>query len=367
MSKDKKIIVLMSGGIDSSFAALYLKKQGFNIVGVTFLQYDKEFQKDDIERAKKVAKEIGISHFVFDIREKFKEKIIEPFLRDYKRGITPNPCPFCNKEIKFNLLFKEAKKINAEIIATGHYVRKKEIISNSTPASKKFAIFRAKDREKDQSYFLWQLSQKELKKIIFPLGDFLKKEVLKEIENSPLNKFFKAEKKKNKYKESQDICFVKKIGIKSFLKEKIGEKTGPIFDKNGRKIGEHRGIYFFTIGQRTGLRINAQNPSQEPFYVIKIDAKKNALIVGKEEDLYKSRLQANNVNWILGEPPEIFPFEVSAKIRYRHPPQKAKVYFFDKKRKTCKVKFKTPQRAITPGQHIVFYKRDLLLGGGIIE
>lgn len=369
MVQNKKIAVLMSGGIDSSFVALYLKKQGFDIVGITFLQYSREFQKNDIERAKKVANKIGIPHFVFDIRDYFKEKIIDPFLNDYKKGITPNPCSFCNKEIKFGIFFKKAREIGADLIATGHYARKKEINIQNEKGKlvKLFAIFRAKDKEKDQSYFLWQLSQKELKKVIFPLGDFFKKEVIKEIEFSPLKNVFRRDKKEIGYKESQDICFVKNIGIKSFLRESIGEKRGVIFDKNRNKIGGHPGVHFFTIGQRAGLKISATKPNQEPLYVIKIDVSKNALIIGKEEELYKTNLTACKVNWILDKIPGFLPFEVSAKIRYRHSPQRAKIYFYNKRKKICKVKFIIPQRAVTPGQHIVFYKRDMLLGGGVIE
>lgn len=358
MTKIKgKIAVLMSGGIDSSFSAYHLRKQGYDVFGVTFINFNKKLQERDTNRAKKIAREIEIPHFVFDIRKEFKERIINRFIEDYKKGITPNPCPFCNREIKFGLILEKTIKLGAKYIATGHYVRKKEINKGK---QKEFLLFKAKDKNKDQSYFLWQLTQKELKNILFPLGDFTKKEVFNEIKKSKIGKFF-GEKD---YHESQDICFLNKKSLKEFLEQKIGKKPGPILDKRGKKIGEHKGIYFFTIGQRTGLRISAKSPNQEPFYVIKINKEKNALIVGKEDDLYQKHLFVKNINWLIS--PSSVLSDFSVKIRYLHKPARARITMYDKKKRQAGLEFKIPQRAITPGQHAVFYKRDMLLGGGVI-
>jgi tRNA-specific 2-thiouridylase len=349
-----KIAVLMSGGVDSSFAAFYLKKQGFDIFGITFLQLGEKLQKEELKRVKNVAKEISIPHFVVKKKSVFEKEIIREFCESFKRGETPNPCPLCNKKIKFGVVLKEAEKLGSGKIATGHYVRlKKENLS--------YNLYRAKDKSKDQSYFLWQLSQSQLKKVIFPLGDFTKKEVLKEINESPLSKFFKKKGIEDRHVESQDVCFLESQRIDKFLKKKLGEKKGLILDRDKNKMGEHPGIHFFTIGQRSGLKIGAKKPRQKPFYVTEIDKKKNSIIVGHEDDLYKKELVAQKINWISKKAPKL----ISAKIRYQHKPASATISCF--KNKTCHIKFKTPQRAITPGQHIVFHKKDLLLGGGVIK
>ncbi len=362
-----KIAVLMSGGIDSSFVAFYLKKQGFDVIGITFLHFNKELQKKDTKRVKKIAKELKIPHFLWDIREDFRKKVINPFLQDYKRGLTPNPCPFCNKKIKFDAVFKKVKILGIEKIATGHYVRlissaNSEIFTNKRVNLNQicYSLMRPKDKSKDQSYFLWQLTQKELKKLIFPLGDFKKEEIFRKIKNSRLKKYFKE----SNYRESQDICFLRKSGLEKFLEKGIGKKRGIVLNKNGKKLGVHNGSHFFTIGQRSGIKIGAQSPDQKPLYVIEKRAKDNTLIVGEEKDLYKKELFSEKLNWISGKEPQ-YPLLVDAQIRYRAKPAPATIskISFNK----YKVKFKTPQRAITPGQHIVFYKKDTLLGGGIIK
>jgi tRNA-specific 2-thiouridylase len=359
MKKNKKVGVLMSGGIDSSFAALYLKEKGFDVFGITFLQIGKKAQKKEIERVKKIAKELKINYFLFDIKKTFKEKIIDPFVFGYQRGITPSPCPFCNKEIKFNFLLKKARKAGADYIATGHYVRRKEITADNLRLTT-YELLRAKDKKKDQSYFLWQLTQKELRYTLFPLGDFKKAEVFNKVKKSKIGKFFKEKD----YNESQDICFLKNTDSKKFLREKVKKRVGPILDKNGKKIGEHEGICFFTIGQRSGIKIGAKSPNQKPLYVIDIKAEKNAIVVGEEKDLYKKELFAKNINWISGKAPKL-PINVKAKIRSRAKLAFATIKKYSKN--TLKIEFKKPQRAITPGQHIVFYQKDILLGGGVIE
>lgn len=356
-----KIAVLMSGGIDSTFAALYLKKKGFDIFGITFLHIGKTKQKEEIDKVKKIAKELSIPHYVFKIRNIFEKEIISDFCETYKKGETPNPCSFCNKKIKFGVILKKAENYGAKKIATGHYVCLREEITHSP----KFQILKAKDKQKDQSYFLWQLTQKELKKTIFPLGSFIKRDVFKEIKNSNLSKFFKRESNKERgYSESQGICFLEEKKLSDFLKEKLKKNPGPILNKDGKVLGKHEGVYFFTIGQRNKIKIGATSPSQRPLYVTKIDKKKNAIFVGHEENLYGKNLIAEDINWVLGKPPNLST-KIQAQIRYGHRPIPAIIKKFSKN-KIC-IEFKKPQRAITIGQSVVFYKRDLLLGGGVIK
>ena len=344
----------MSGGIDSSFAAFYLKEIGYDVIGLTFLQLGEKDQREELLRVKKVAKILSIPHFTFDIKNTFEKEIIKPFLRSFSGGETPNPCPFCNKKIKFGFLWKEAKRLGAEKIAAGHYVRLRR--ENSV-----YQLLKAKDENKDQSYFLWRLTQKELSKIIFPLGESTKEEVLQKIKKSPLKNFFQEKKS---YKESNDICFLKDRKLSEFLKEELKEALGPILNLKGEEIGKHQGMQFFTIGQRTGIKIGAKSPKQKPFYVVKILKDKNAIVAGGEKDLYKKELSVKNVNWISGKEP-ILPMRVKAKIRYRHKPAFATIIHHTSS-KIYNLIFDTSQRAITPGQHAVFYKKNLLLGGGMI-
>lgn len=352
-----KIAVLMSGGIDSSFAALYLKRQGFDIFGLFFLQLGEKKQKEDLKKAQKVAESLSIPLFTVNAKIIFEKEIISYFCESFKQGITPNPCPFCNKKIKFGAVLKKAQSLGAEKIATGQYVRLREENSN-------YKLYKAKDSNKDQSYFLWQLAQKELRKTIFPLGDFTKKEVRQEVKKSPIAKFFTPSEDDQNYIESQDICFLKGKNLSGFLKERFKTKIAPIINKNGDIVGKHYGVHFFTIGQRSGIKIGAKTPTQKPLYVIKIESKKNTVIVGDEEDLYKKELIAKEVNWISGEPSKL-PLTVQAQIRYRSKPASAIIKKFSKN--LYRIEFKSPQRAITPGQHVVFYKKNLLLGGGVIK
>jgi len=375
-----KVAVLMSGGIDSSFAAYLLLKQGFDVIGITFLQINNNQQKDFL-RAQKIAKTLLIPHFYFDIKGDFKKEVIAPFLENFKNGKTPNPCPFCNKKIKLGLMAKKAKELGADYIATGHYACKKQLTTNNLQPTT-YRLLKAKDKNKDQSYFLWMLSQKDLKKLILPLGDFTKDRVWQEVSRSPIKKFFQ---KSEYYKESQDICFLsslsnyaknrinkKETKLSDFLKRSLKTKPGPILDKNGKIIGDHQGIHFFTIGQRSGLHIGAKSPKQKPLYVIKIDKRKNAVIVGEEKGLYQKEILIKNFHWISGEEPQL-PLKVKAKIRARHkespaillPPEKIRAQ--SKKSKPYHLIFDKPQRALAPGQHAVFYQRNILLGGGIIS
>jgi tRNA-specific 2-thiouridylase len=364
----KKVICAMSGGLDSSVAAALLKRAGFNVIGV-FMKFWSEPEENGLigasnrccspeaeVRARKVAKILNIPFYVFDFSKEFKKRIVDYFLEGCKKGITPNPCIVCNKEIKFGLLLEKALKLGADFVATGHYARK---IQN--PKSKIQKLLAAKDKEKDQSYFLWMLNQKQLKRILFPIGDLIRKEV----EN--LAKKFKLPVLKAK--KSVEICFIQTT-INDFLKKYLKEKPGKIVDTKGKILGEHKGLWFYTIGQRKGILL-----SGGPYFVLDKNLKKNLLIVTKNErDLYKKELICKNVNWISGKEPKL-PLKVKAKIRYRTKFTKATIHstfshlckFANIKNKVYKVIFENPQRAITPGQSVVFYKGNEILGGGIIS
>ncbi|HQD89196.1 MAG TPA: tRNA 2-thiouridine(34) synthase MnmA [Candidatus Pacearchaeota archaeon] len=373
-----KIAILMSGGIDSSFASYLLLKQGFNIIGITFLQTGNSPKKDFL-RAQKIAKTLSIPHFYFNIKNDFKKEVIVPFLEDFKNGKTPNPCPICNKKIKLGLMMKKAKNLGADYIATGHYARKKQL-ATSDKQLVTYQLLKGKDKNKDQSYFLWMLSQRDLKKLILPLGGFTKEEVWQGIENSPLKKFFQ---KNEYYKESQDVCFLSspsaytkdhsKAKLSDFLKRNLKTKPGPILDKDGKIIGDHQGIHFFTIGQRSGLHIGAKSPKQNPLYVVKIDKEKNAVIVGEEKDLYQKEILIKDLH-LISEKEIQLPLRVKVKIRARHKAAAATILPLEKKftgqsknlKSNIYLIFDKPQRALAPGQHAVFYQRNILLGGGII-
>jgi len=339
----KKIFVALSGGVDSGVAAALLKKAGVDMIGVFMKLDDTPRFKEGEKKAKKVAKILKIPFLVLDLRKEFKKRIVDYFLKENKRGLTPNPCVVCNKEIKFGLLLEKALKLNADFIATGHYVR----IKNGR-------LFAAKDKNKDQSYFLWKLNQKQLKHVLFPIGDYTRKEVEKMARKFKLP--FAGVKK------SQEICFIPAT-VNDFLKQYIKPKPGQIVNNKKKVLGRHQGLYFYTIGQRKGIGF-----SGGPYYVLDKNLKNNILVVTKnEKDLCKKELIARNVNWLSGKEPKL-PLRVAAKIRYRHEYAPATII----KNLKFKIKnyygviFDKPQRAITPGQSVVFYKGQELLGGGII-
>src|SRR3989344_3788603 len=356
--KTKRVLVAMSGGVDSSVAAALLKKQGYFVIGI-FMKFwvpaggtqnntEKDAKQHKIENrccstesekmARLVAKKIGIPFYALNAEREFKKKVVDYFLLEYKKGNTPNPCVVCNKEIKFGFLIKKALSLGADYVATGHYV-----------AVKNGKLFKAADKNKDQSYFLWQLNQKQLEKVLFPLADYTKPEVRK------LAKKFKLPTAEAK--ESQEICFIQNT-TNEFLNKYLKIKPGNIIDKSGKILGRHQGMWFYTIGQRKGIGF-----SGGPYYVVRKDFKKNNLIISKsKKDLLQKELIAKNVNWTSHQK---LPLNCEVKIRYKSNSATAKIYKLGAKK--IKVIFEKPQAAVTPGQSAVFYAGRELLGGGIIE
>lgn len=342
----------MSGGVDSSVAAALLKKAGFEVTGV-FMRFwrDPALQRwnrccspEAEKRARRIALLLGIPFYVLNLEKEFKKKVVDYFLKEHKKGLTPNPCVVCNKEIKFGLLLKKALASKANYIATGHYVKneKKGI---------RYRLLRAKDKEKDQSYFLWQLNQGQLKKIIFPLGNYTKKETISLAKKLRLPV--------SGLPESQEVCFIQSK-LSDFLSRYIKQKPGKIVNDKRKTIGQHQGLIFYTIGQRKGIGLPGG-----PYFVLDKNLKQNILVVTKKEkNLDKKELKTGNINWISGQKPKL-SLRVKVKTRYRQKLAPAVIKFF--KRGILKVSFNKPQRAITPGQSVVFYHKKELLGGGIIK
>ncbi len=354
IDRDKKIIVAMSGGIDSSVTAALLKERGFSIAGA-FMRFWSRPTNDESEegfnrccspeaeeRARRIAGILKIPFYIIDLREDFKKEIVDLFLEEYRSGRTPNPCVDCNEKIKLGILLKKAGLMGFDFVATGHYVRKVE----STGI---FHLMRGIDREKDQSYFLWKLNQDQLRSLVFPLGNYTKPETVKIANkfNLPLDGV----------KESMEVCFIKD-SVKDFLSEYLGENPGDIVNEKGETVGRHSGLWFYTIGQRKGIGL-----SGGPYFVIGKDRKKNILIVGRDGDaLSGDRLEIKDVNWISGSEPS-FPLEAKVQIRYGRKASLAKI---KKRNSLIEVIFQKPQRAVTSGQSAVIYDKDRVLGGGVI-
>lgn len=333
----------MSGGVDSSVSAALLKRAGFDVTGVYMKQWSPKvlgkecIWKQERQDAMKVAQQLGIKFLTWDFSKKYEREVGRYMIDSYKKGITPNPDVMCNKIIKFGLFFNKAIKSGADFIATGHYAK-----TNNAK------LFKAKDKNKDQTYFLWTLSERQLEKTLFPVGGLVKPEVRE------LAKKFKLHVASKK--DSQGVCFIGPLDMKNFLKSYIRPKKGKILSLKGEIIGEHDGVFYYTIGQRHGLGITA---GHGPYFVVKKNTEKNVIYVGKEKDLYTKKTKIKNIHWI--EKPAKFPVLVDARIRYRAPLAKAKLS------KTGDLAFTKPQRAIAPGQSAVFYRGNAVLGGGVIE
>lgn len=351
----KKIMVALSGGIDSIAAAYLLKKERWEVTGLYFRFFcDEEKEK----RVEKIAKALDLPLVVKDVRREFKKKVIGYFLREYARGRTPNPCVACNREIKFRFLFSEMKKMKIDYAATGHYARTREIKNKK---SKTYKLLEAKDKSKDQSYFLHILNQKQLAKMIFPLGKYHKKSVRALIKNSKLRRLFAAVDKSD-YRESQNACFIKEKYPDMFLKKNLRLKSGPIVDVQGNVLGQHEGLPLYTLGQRRGIKLGGRGP----YFVIGKNHRRHKLIVSNDKlipELFQSEAQTCSLNWISKEPK--MPARVLVSTRYHNPKIGAIIKKGEKGR--LRIFFDKAQRAVTPGQAAVFYTEEgEILGGGII-
>jgi len=360
----KRVFVGMSGGVDSSVAAFLLKKKGYDVTGIFLRCYDPKdgCAKKDARDAALVAQKLKIPFYVWDLRRQYKKKVIDYMIAGYKNGLTPNPDVMCNKEIKFGLFLERALKLGADYVATGHYTRLKREIRNPKSEIRKFQIYAAKDKNKDQSYFLWTLTQNQLKHCLFPIGSYLKPQVRKIAKSAGL---ITADKK-----DSQGVCFLGKIKLEDFLKKYIPEKKGKILDLKGDVIGEHSGAQFYTIGQRhIDAKINfpASKKDRQPYYVAAKDKKKNTITIAEGEKnpaLYKKEVELYgiNFNFELGKKTKL---PVFARVRYRQPLEKATLLIRGKRE--IKLAFKKPVKFVASGQSAVFYdKAGQLLGGGII-
>jgi tRNA-specific 2-thiouridylase len=357
-NKKKRAVVAMSGGVDSSVAAALLARDGYEVVGVTMRLFNAPNEQvarlnksccsiEDVEDARTVCRKIGAKHYFLNFEDEFQKHVVDYFVGEYERGRTPHPCLACNDRLKFEFLIKRAELMDADVVATGHYARIHEHEGG-------YSLLAGVDPLKDQSYVLYTLTQDQLSKLSLPIGDYSKNQIREVARDLGLSIADKP--------DSQDICFIPDGDYNRFIEPRLKRKLpGDIVDIQGTVLGEHDGIHGFTIGQRK--RIPIINSTPRPLYVTDINAESGQVTVGPAENLMKTRLYASGVNWISGTPP-IEQFDAEARIRYNGKNTPAKVRALSN---GAEIEFERPVRAITPGQAVVFYRDDVVIGGGLIE
>jgi len=339
----KKVAIAISGGVDSAVAAAILKEQGYNVMGITMHLFASG-PVSDIDRAHEVTARLGIPHYIVDLRKPFSRRVIGTFCRQYEAGKTPNPCIICNRDIKFGLLLEHALGLGADYLATGHYAR----IDATSPRAR---LLKGVDPVKDQSYFLYTLKSRVLSHCLFPVGALTKKQVVEMSDSFALPV--------DKNTESADVCFLSGANYRRFLEGRISSKPGIIVDSQGRQVGTHAGLGAYTIGQRHGLNLSAPHK----LYVTGIDAVRNLISVEGEKELYRDFLTVEDVSWVAGRRPGTLS-GITARIRYR---SREIPVNLQPDGDLIKVYFEIPARSVTPGQSVVFYQGDRVLGGGIIQ
>lgn len=349
-----RVVVAMSGGVDSSVTALLLAQQGYEVVGVTLRLWtgdDGDLASgrgcctiEDIDDARRVCQMVGARHYLINAEKQFHRYVVDYFIREYQKGRTPHPCIMCNDRIKFEFLLERALLLKADYIATGHYARTVTALDGET------RLLKSLDATKDQSYVLFGLDQMQLRRVLLPLGWLTKHEVRDLARKAGLPVAEKA--------DSQDVCFIPPGGYQEFLRTRVSSSPGEVIDSTGRVLGKHPGLEFFTVGQRRGLGLTGKHP----MFVTRLEPETRRVVVGPEKDLFAPGLQAKEVKWTRGRPPA-GPVPVEAKIRY-HASEAPATLVADGQ--DAFIWFQEPQRAVTPGQAVVFYIEEEVLGGGFI-
>jgi tRNA-specific 2-thiouridylase len=338
----KRVVVAMSGGVDSSVAAALLKKAGYEVSGI-YMQLWPDYASSSLSALEHACQLLDVPLYRLDLEKEFQRLVVDYFCWEYSQGRTPNPCVACNQKVKFGLLLEKAQEMGAEYLATGHYARIEQ--------SPSYRLRKAVDITKDQSYFLYTLGQEQLQHLLLPLAELSKEEVKRIAAELGL-----ATSSRH---GSQDVCFIPDNDYRSFVAEHVALKAGDIVDINGRVLGKHDGLARYTVGQRQGLRL----ASNEPLYVLELDTANSRLVVGTRDQALHNALIASQLSWVSGEAPEA-PVDIMAKVRYKAPEVAAELRL---KNGLAEVRFSGPQWAIAPGQSVVFYQGDVILGGGVID
>jgi tRNA-specific 2-thiouridylase len=343
-----KVAVALSGGVDSAAAALLLEEAAYEVIGIHMRLWASPRFDYQAHRVENICRLLDIPYHQVDLQKEFESCVVDYFCQEYQQGRTPNPCVACNQHIKFGLLLDKALSLGADYLATGHYAK----VEYSRDGHR---LLKAADTSRDQSYFLYTLTQEKLGHVLFPLGEHSRDEVKQMAKKAGLPTATKS---------SQDICFISQKNYGAFLSQRFSTLPGDIVDTQGKKLGQHRGIAFYTIGQRHGLGLSSTQvlSAGKPLYVIGIEPESNRVVLGPENELYSQKLTAQKLSWISGKMPRE-PITTQAKIRYKSKEAEAILFF---RNDSVDVHFTQPQKAITPGQAIVFYNADEVLGGGII-